>query len=293
MKKMILWALVVMLMVAGCAQSAEKQYVRKAVRIMDKDGLFADGPAWEDARIAALAAEPASMDEAYDVVREALKVAGGKHSFLWMKDQMEERAAEDEETAPSVELLNDGIVVITLPHFSGQNQADNQRYALTVLNALPESPSGVVIDLRGNIGGNMYPMIAAVHRFLPDDNILRFKSRKYNMPITKDYVLQTVDLKAQPQINCPVAILTDGNTASSGEATLLCFRGLDYVRSFGAPTAGYASANQPKALPDGSQLVLTISCDVARTGEVFCDDPIAPDVETAQALEDALVWLKQ
>ena len=282
-----------MLVVAGCAQSAEKQYVRKAVRIMDKDGLFADGSEWEEARSAALASEPASMDEAYDVVRAALKVAGGKHSFLWTKDQMEERAAEDEETAPAVEVLNDGIAIITLPRFSGQNQADNQRYALAVLDALPDSLSGVVIDLRGNTGGNMYPMIAAVHRFLPDDKILRFKSRKFNMPVTKGYVMQTVGIEIQPQIDCPVAILTDDYTASSGEATLLCFRGLDYARSFGTPTAGYASANQPKAMPDGSRLVLTTSCDVTRTGEIFCDDPIAPDVETNQPLEDALAWLRQ
>ncbi|MBR0256039.1 MAG: hypothetical protein IJQ69_08980 [Bacteroidales bacterium] len=293
MKKMILWASIVMLAVAGCAQPAEKQYVRKAVRIMDKDGLFAEGKTWEEARFVALKAEPATMEDAQDVVRKALKVAGGKHSFLWTKDQMEERAAEDMETAPSVELRDGGIAVITLPHFSGQNQAENQRYALTVLNALPDSLSGVVIDLRGNTGGNMYPMIAAVHRFLPAGTLLRFKSRKHNMPVMKEYVLQMVAVEAQNQINCPVAILTDENTASSGEAVLLCFRGLDYARSFGAPTAGYASANQPKALPDGSQLVLTISCDVARTGEVFCDDPIAPDVETAQAFEDALVWLKQ
>ena len=290
---MILWASAVMLVVAGCAQSAEKQYVRKAVRIMDKDGLFADGSEWEEARSAALASEPASMDEAYDVVRAALKVAGGKHSFLWTKDQMEERAAEDEVTAPSVEMHDGDIAVIKLPHFSGQTQEENKRYALAVLDALPESLSGVVIDLRGNTGGNMYPIIAAVHRFLPDDKILRFKSRKFNMPVTKSYVMQTVGLDMQSQIDCPVAILTDDYTASSGEATLLCFRGLDNSRSFGAPTAGYASANKPYEMPDGSRLVLTTSCDVARTGERFCDDPIVPDVETDQPLEAALLWLKQ
>jgi C-terminal processing protease CtpA/Prc len=89
-----------------------------------------------------------------------------------------------------------------------------------------------------------------------------------------------------------VAILTDDHTASSGEATLICFRGLDYVRVFGAPTAGYASANLPCELPGGDHLVLTVGCDVARTGEAFCDDPIAPDVLTATPLEDALTWLR-
>ena len=93
-------------------------------------------------------------------------------------------------------------------------------------------------------------------------------------------------------ILCPVALLTDDMTASSGEATLLCFRGLASARSFGAPTAGYASANTPYRMPDGSQLVLTTSCDMARTGEIFCDDPIAPDVPTDHPLEDALAWLR-
>ena len=46
-------------------------------------------------------------------------------------------------------------------------------------------------------------------------------------------------------------------------------------------------------MPDGSKLVLTISCDVARTGEIFCDDPIAPEVATDQPLEEALAWLRR
>jgi hypothetical protein len=81
----------------------------------------------------------------------------------------------------------------------------------------------------------------------------------------------------------------EGNTTMG--AYSLCFRGLDYVRVFGSPTAGYASANQPFTLPGGDQLVLTTGCDVARTGEVFCDDPIDPDVLTDTPLEDAIEWI--
>lgn len=281
------------LMLSGCG-SQEQQYVKKAVKLMNKHGLFAEGPAWEAARAAALASQPSTMEEAYDVCREALKVAGGKHSFLSTVERQQASAAEDKETAPSVTLLEDGIVLITLPHFSGQNQDDNQRYARAVLDALPETEDikGVVIDLRGNTGGNMYPMIAAIHRFLPDDTLLRFKSRQFSTPITKIFILNSVGLQEQMLILCPVALLTDDMTASSGEATLLCFRGLASARSFGAPTAGYASANTPYPMPDGSQLVLTTGCDMARTGEIFCDDPIAPDVLTEHPLEDALAWLR-
>ena len=285
-------------LLAGCG-TPEQNYVKKAVKLMNKHGLFAEGPAWEAARADALAANPATMDEAYDVCRQALKVAGGKHSFIYTVERQQQSAAEDKETAPSVTLREDGILLITIPEFSGQTKDENQRYARTVLDALPEEGTpeagtlkGVVIDLRGNTGGNMYPMIAAIHRFLPDDTILRFKSRKFSTPITKLFVLQSLDLREQMLIICPVALLTDENTASSGEATLLCFRGLKNTRTFGAPTAGYASANKPYPMPDGSKLVLTISCDVARTGEIFCDDPIEPDVVTDKPLEEAISWIR-
>ena len=281
------------LMLAGC-QSPEQKYVKKAVKLMDKHGLFAEGPAWEQTRAAALEAKPGSKEEAYEIARTALKVAGGKHSFISTVESQQESATEDKETEPSVTTLDDGILLIVLPHFSGQSADENQRYAKAVLDALPEAdaPEGVVIDLRGNTGGNMYPMIAAIHRFLPDDNILRFKTRKFTMPVTKKSVLRNVGLSARPDLDCPVALLTDEWTASSGEAVLLCFRGLEKARTFGAPTAGYASANAPYPMPDGSQLVLTTGCDMARTGEIFCDDPIAPDVTTDNPLEDALRWLR-
>ena len=59
-----------------------------------------------------------------------------------------------------------------------------------------------------------------------------------------------------------------------------------------SPTAGYASANRTIDMGDGSMLVVTSSCDVARTGEVFCDDPIAPDCLTDTPMDAALEWLR-
>ena len=291
----LLWtALIAVIVVAGC-QSAEQQYVRKAVKLMDKRGLFAEGAAWEEAKAAALAARPATKEEAYEVTRQALTVAGGKHSFICTPEKLQNIAEKDKATAPSVTLLEDRIALITIPQFSGQTQDEQQRYARTVLDALPKTETlpGAIIDLRGNTGGNMYPMIAAVHRFLPDDVILKFKGRRFTTQVSRSFVLRTVGLEAQPSIDCRVALLTDSLTASSGEALLLCFRGLENVRTFGAPTAGYASANSPYPMPDGSQLVLTQSCDMARTGEVFCDDPIEPDLATDQPLEEALAWLRR
>lgn len=282
------WAAILILAIS-CGD-ANRSCVRKAVRIMDKQGIFAEGPEWESAREKALAATPGSIEDAQETVREALKVAGGKHSFLMTEEAVAKDAAA-EWPAPTVSLEEDGIAVLALPPFGG-NREEGVKYALAALEGIPEDVPGVVIDLRDNTGGDMYPMIAAVHRFIADDDILRFRTRKRTLWIQLPFVLQGVGISQMARLECPVALLTNALTASSGEATLLCFRGLDYARSFGLPTAGYASANAPFALPDGSQLVLTTGCDVARTGEVFCDDPIEPDVLTETPLEDALQWIR-
>ena len=283
--------LAAVLLIVSCGD-ANRQYVRKAIRIMDKQGLFAEGHDWESARGEALSANPVSMEDAQEIVRTAAKVAGGKHSFLQLAGSVVADATS-EWPAPEVAFQEDGIPVVSLPPFSG-NHDEGVKYASAVLSAIPEDIPGVVIDLRGNTGGNMYPMIAAVHRFLPDDDeTLRFRTRAKTQWIPLSYAVRMAGVQQQSRIECPVAVLTDSLTASSGEAALICFRGLDYVRVFGAPTAGYASANQPFPLPGGDHLVLTTGCDVARTGEVFCDDPIAPDVSTDTPLEAALAWIRK
>ena len=282
------------LTIIGCS-SPNETYVRNAIQQMDRKGLYAEGEEWEAMKKEALSQEPETLEEAQAIINKAAKVAGGKHSYLLPADKAQAREKRsNEEVSPTVTIREDGICIIHLPAFAGDDE-NCLRYARTVLDSISDTVKGVCIDLRGNHGGNMYPMIAAVHRFLPDDILLKFKMRRRFrsvMPINKEFVANFVGVEIESRINCPVAILTDEETASSGEAVLLCFRGLDNVRVFGSPTAGYASANESIILDNGSILALTVSCDIARTGEIFCDDPIIPDVETESPEEDALLWLK-
>lgn len=283
------------LTIIGCS-SPNETYVRNAIQQMDRKGLYAEGEEWEAMKKEALSQNPETLEEAQAIINKAAKVAGGKHSYLLPADKAQAREKRsNEEVSPTVTIREDGICIIHLPAFAGDDE-NCLRYARTVLDSISDTVKGVCIDLRGNHGGNMYPMIAAVHRFLPDDILLKFKMRRRFrsvMPINKEFVANLVGVEIESRINCPIAILTDEETASSGEAVLLCFRGLDNVRVFGSPTAGYASANESIILDNGSILALTVSCDIARTGEIFCDDPIIPDVETESPEEDALLWLKE
>ena len=283
------------LTIIGCS-SPNETYVRNAIQQMDRKGLYAEGEEWEAMKKEALSQNPETLEEAQAIINKAAKVAGGKHSYLLPADKAQAREKRsNEEVSPTVTIREDGICIIHLPAFAGDDE-NCLRYARTVLDSISDTVKGVCIDLRGNHGGNMYPMIAAVHRFLPDDILLKFKMRRRFrsvMPINKEFVANLVGVEIESRINCPIAILTDEETASSGEAVLLCFRGLDNVRVFGSPTAGYASANESIIFDNGSILALTVSCDIARTGEIFCDDPIIPDVETESPEEDALLWLKE
>ena len=119
----------------------------------------------------------------------------------------------------------------------------------------------------------------------------------YDVPVTlKDGVISNAGTGGKSpypdeKLKVPVAILTDGMTASSGEALTLCFRGLENVKTFGSPTAGYTSVNMLYNMYDGAQMYLTVAFDKARTGEVFEETRIVPDVVTDSPLKAALEWL--
>lgn len=296
----IISLLALLFIVSACSffggnQNTPEGYVLHCVRLLDKQALYADRPEWKEVKdsILAEAKTLTTMDQAHEAVSRAAKVAGGKHSVLLppVKD-----TTSYPETAPELGLLDNGILHIVLPAHSGVKVSDSL-YIHRVLDFLHGhlDAKGVVLDLRGNTGGNMWPMISAVSPLLPDGVILRFKGRSRTQPIFLENILMGTGLSGKSikklPASTPVAILTDDMTGSSGEATLLCFRGLDNVRTFGTPTAGYASANIVKALADGYTLLITTSCDMARTGEIFCDDPIEPDVLTQTPLEDAVAWI--
>ena len=216
-----------------------------------------------------------------DLLDAAIDAAGGKHSKVFNT----ESEKEIEKTAPVVD-YDDGVLRATVPSIGRHD--DGQAYADTLATGLTAHPEAcaAVVDLRGNDGGDMGPMYAGLSPLLPDGTALSFVSRMG----TTDVVIDgnsvtgggTPTTTSGGKLEVPVAVLTDGVTASSAEATLLAFRGLDNVRTFGEPTAGYASANMVIDYPDGRSLMLTTAKDKARTGEEFAEDPIAPDAPESE-----------
>lgn len=273
-----------------------EKYVKQAITYMDSQGIYASGDVWESkkAEVIEKAKSVKSFDECHDLINDALKVSGGKHSKIVTAAESKNYEFE----LPTVEMKGQGVMYIRLPQFSGTGD-EGMKYASTVYNALRENKAdikAVVLDIRNNHGGDMGPMVAAVSPILPDGELMYFDIQGVKKPVTlKDGTVtgggSTVSMEDPFKIDVPVAVLQNDETGSSAEALLICFRGLENAKSFGGVTAGYCSCNTTRKMYDGATILLTIGKDIARTGEEFCEDPIAPDVESATPLEAALAWI--
>lgn len=277
------------------------RYGKDALATIGKNGIYSGSDEWKSTyeECLKMIENAESYEDTYPAIKKALSVCGGKHSMLMTKSESQSTSDSYDEVLPTVS-LNGDIAVIKLPDFLGTAEA-GRKYAKVAEDFIHENRDkikGVVLDLRGNTGGDMGPMATAVSSLLPDGELMYYHYRSYDVPVTlKDGVISNAgtggkSLYPDEKLNTPVAILTDGMTASSGEALTLCFRGLENVKTFGAPTAGYTSVNMLYSLYDGAQMYLTVAFDKARTGEIFKETSIEPDVATDSPLEAALEWLR-
>lgn len=280
--------------------SAER-YGKDALATIGKNGIYSGSDEWKSTyeECLKMIENAKSYEDTYPAIKKALSVCGGKHSMLMTKSESQSTSDSYDEVLPTVS-LNGDIAVIKLPDFLGTAEA-GRKYAKVAEDFIHENRdkiNGVVLDLRGNTGGDMGPMATAVSSLLPDGELMYYHYRSYDVPVTlKDGVISNAgtggkSLYPDEKLKVPVAILTDDMTASSGEALTLCFRGLENVKTFGAPTAGYTSVNMLYSLYDGAQMYLTVAFDKARTGEIFKETSIEPDVATDSPLEAALEWLR-
>ena len=234
-----------------------------------------------------------TYQDTYPVLEELTKEAGGKHSYFLSPQDNPENGPESK-NQPEVQ-NREGILYVKVPAFTGDAQAA-EAYAKKLSAALKKDDyQAVLVDLRDNTGGNMYPMIAGLSSLLPDEDLFQFvekngsKSAVSRSDVLKQLGLEQTDEKAK---KVPIAVLTNERTGSSGEMTVLAFKGLESVKIFGQPTASYTTGNNYYQLYDGAVLLLTTSSILDRTGKLYENEAIQPDVLTDQPLEEAESWLK-
>jgi len=209
---------------------------------------------------------------------------------------LEDVATED----PVARLLESGFGYLQVPPFSGGAEEANAlvaRYHDLIGEVDASAPvCGWIVDVRGNTGGNMWPMVAGVAPLLGEGTVGHFVDADGRVSDwfiengrvgVDDFVL--VEARSTSPLKTPdpaVAVLTDGRTASAGEAVAIAFRGRPNTRSFGAPTWGVSTANSAFPLSDGAVIVLTVATMADRFGNVYGGE-VVPDVAAPGTASDA------
>jgi carboxyl-terminal processing protease len=137
---------------------------------------------------------------------------------------------------------------IQLLDFSA-NADDQIREALTA--AKKANVKGIILDLRGNGGGYLDQAVKVTSEFVPagaNANVMILHTRTATVP----YAVASGGLAT----TTPLVILIDANTASAAEITAGAIAINRKVPTVGQTTFGTGTVLEPRALADGSTLVL-------------------------------------
>jgi carboxyl-terminal processing protease len=262
-------------------------------------------------------------DQAWAAVRGALKRIGDGHSQFWTPADVvrvrSQRPAPREaiESTPTAKVLDGEVGYVTVPRFINNEDSTEIRYA-EILHALitqieGHGPCAYIVDLRGNTGGNLWPMLLGIGPLLgsgevgafvgPDGEGSAWQIGEYGVLDGEETVLALEQAVPVLDPAPPVAVLTDRRTGSSGEAVTAAFRGRPDTLSFGQDTNGVSTGLQGFAQADGSRIFLTTTAVADRTGTTYgkkipVEHPVAPATEAVELDDDPVVqaaraWLHE
>ncbi len=284
------------------------EYLNSALDIMQENSLKRleiDWPTFR-ARAFEFALGAQTSEETYGAIRFALSALGDHHSFFVPAGQTPAYGFPPPGTPSGQDIGGFGYIVLPGFQSPGFNDALATGYAERVQELIRtlDGPSrcGWVVDLRPNWGGNMWPMVAGIGPVLGEGlvggwiNVEGERSRWFyrdgvagiELPSGSTVIMMEVGSPYQVvNREPPVAVLTAGDTASSGEAVTIAFRARPRTRSFGSATYGNSTGNAAFHLSDGARIFLTVSIMVDRDGTPY-GGVIAPDeVVTGESSDPA------
>ncbi|OJJ18542.1 hypothetical protein BKI52_23305 [marine bacterium AO1-C] len=294
-------------------------YLNEALDTMRTYALNTDQVNWEQLKkeVIEKAAGAKTTPEVYHLVRYALRSLKDDHSFLQLsdslvtleknarKDQNQKQAHNTPKKAPSPygrrmkiehgmhQVGKTKIARVFVPQGSQGNKFAQRLHDL-IIEMDGQKPCGWIVDLRGNGGGNMWPMLAGIGHLVGENPLAGsvdgegkrdyylYKSGKaiYKHKTGKedDAYSEVKEAVFGGDKSAPLAFLIDRGTASSGESLATILKGRKNTRGFGEATYGASTSTRGFKLSDGSNLVIAVSIFQDRQGNKY-PDGIKPDVK--------------
>jgi carboxyl-terminal processing protease len=284
-----------------------KNYIDEVITLLQNNSINKNKINWKDFRndIYIHAKDSKTIKETYPSISYAISKLDDHHSYFVAN--IDTQDTSDLKPLPILqdEIVPDNIGYIRIGFCMGDEEETNN-YINSVSDKIlkQDKPNlmGWIVDLRGNFGGNMWPMLVAIgpilgegtlgYSFYPDSSFYtwNYKDGKvYDENGIWGKSTKTFRLKSD---NPYVAILTDNVIASSGEAVVIAFKGREKTKSFGMPTFGVSTSNRSHTLSDGSRINLT-ECVFADRNKTKYGSAVNPDVkcDEKETLVNAINWI--
>ena len=288
-------------------------YLNRLMDIMEENSIMRDQINWTDFRNKVLdkagTFDPSAQK--WEGAREALTLLGDNHSFIVNSSGRSifgdySYVCEAENTLPAMTPEHIGYVQVF--HFSGTSNSESAiEFAQNIQDQIrSKDDSGLVgwiVDLRGNYGGNMWPMLAGIGPILGEGTVGYFvtargstSSWRYINGASLIGGTQLTKVEDEYELISPyprVAVLLNEKVVSSGEAIAISFIGRPDTRSFGTATCGLSTANSGFNLSDQSTLYLAVANMADRNLNEF-GNQIIPDVEVnaENIISKAVEWIE-
>jgi len=261
------------------------------------------------AEVSAAAGAATMVPETYPAIGVALRLLNDEQSYYMGRDGRTigpPPVGGCQAATPATPTLPDAIGYVKVGPCDCDGNLATQ-FAESIQRAIRDADRpglvGWIVDLRGNFGGNVWPMIAGIGPVLGESIIgwIVYNDREYEREYVNGGAQSFGDVFAR--VASPyklmrewpkVAVLTDGVVASSGEAITVYFRGRPNTRSFGTPTCGHHHLQQFFRLSDGATLGLAVSQHADRTKKQYASR-IEPDeiiADPGAAVSRAVAWLQ-
>lgn len=157
--------------------------------------------------------------------------------------------------------------------------ATESQFAEAIANAQKDGATGIIFDLRENPGGLVEAATNILDTLLPEGTIA---TATYQDGTTK--VIAASDAE---ELNLPMVVLTNQNTASAAELFTQALRDYGKAKSVGTITYGKGVMQNIEQLSDGSAIEYTVATYATAKSENFDGVGIKPDFEIESVIDAA------
>ena len=190
------------------------------------------------------------------------------------------------------QILEDKYGYILIPPNSTRDNLPIMAQAIqdSLCTLLKTQLNGIIIDLRANDGGSIYPLFTGLHQLIGDGifgaftNFDRTSKTAWKLKKGKFFQQKQIVASVKSKCNCSkklkISVLMSSVTASAGEMLAIAFKGRKNTIFIGEETYGLTTGNVTFKI-DEHLLAMSASYTEDRTGKVY-KSSVIPDIEVIE-----------